>query len=117
MARSSLSETTRALLGNELPERVSVRDLGQQHLKDVQYEHVYELSLDEAHASFPPLKATGESREESIEKRFEERINRYVEDQLEAALSNGPPPLPPATRSAGSSRSSCWSPRSSRSSS
>ena len=88
-----LSETTRALLGNELPERVSVRDLGQQHLKDVQYEHVYELSLDEAHASFPPLKATGESREESIEKRFEERINRYVEDQLEAALSNGPPPF------------------------
>ncbi len=90
-----LSETTRALIGNDLPERVTVRDLGEQHLKDVQHEHVYELSLDESHASFPPLKATGESREESIEKRFEERINRYVEDQLDAALGNGPAPAGP----------------------
>ena len=43
-----LSETTRALLGNDLPEGVSVRDLGRQHLKDIQYEHVYELALDES---------------------------------------------------------------------
>ena len=41
-----VSETTRALLGNDLPEGVNVRDLGEQHLKDVQHEHVYELSLD-----------------------------------------------------------------------
>ena len=44
-----LSETTRALVGNQLPEGVSVRDLGRQHLKDIQHEHVYELSLDEEH--------------------------------------------------------------------
>ena len=85
-----LSETTRALLGNELPERVSVRDLGQQHLKDVQYEHVYELSLDESTEAFPPLKATGEGRQEAFEQRFEDRINRYVEEQLEASLSGSP---------------------------
>jgi class 3 adenylate cyclase len=84
-----LSETTRALLGNDLPERVSVRDLGQAHLKDIQHEHVYELALDESARSFPPLKAAPEG-EDSVEKRFEDRINRYVEDQLEMALS-GPP--------------------------
>jgi class 3 adenylate cyclase len=83
-----LSETTRALLGNELPERVSVRDLGQAHLKDIQHEHVYELALDESSRSFPPLKA--EDPEDSFEKRFDDRINRYVEEQLEAALSGSP---------------------------
>jgi class 3 adenylate cyclase len=81
-----LSETTRALLGNDLPERVSVRDLGQAHLKDIQHEHVYELALDESGRSFPPLKAIREP-EDSVESRFEDRINRYVEEQLEAAFS------------------------------
>jgi class 3 adenylate cyclase len=85
-----LSETTRALVGNDLPERVSVRDLGEQHLKDVQHEHVYELSLDESPQKFPPLKEADESKEASFEKRFEDRINRYVEDQLDRALGGGP---------------------------
>jgi hypothetical protein len=84
-----LSETTRALLGNDLPEGVSVRDLGQAHLKDIQHEHVYELALDESARSFPPLKAAPEA-EDSVEKRFEDRINRYVEEQLDAALSGSP---------------------------
>jgi class 3 adenylate cyclase len=84
-----LSETTRALLGNDLPEGVSVRDLGQAHLKDIQHEHVYELALDEAGRSFPPLKAAPQ-QEDSVEKRFEDRINRYVEEQLDAALSGSP---------------------------
>jgi class 3 adenylate cyclase len=83
-----LSETTRALLGNDLPERVSVRDLGQAHLKDIQHEHVYELALDESSRSFPPLKA--EDPQDTFEKRFDDRINRYVEEQLEAALSGSP---------------------------
>jgi len=85
-----LSETTRALLGNDLPERVSVRDLGRQHLKDVQYEHVYELSLNESGEKFPPLKESDEGREDSFEKRFDDRINRYVEEQLESALNKSP---------------------------
>ncbi len=86
-----LSETTRALLGNELPDRVSVRDLGRQDLKDVQHEHVYELSLDEAQADFPPLKVEEKPSGETLEERFEQRINRYVEDQLEAAFSKALP--------------------------
>jgi len=83
-----VSETTRALLGNDVPEGVNVRDLGRQHLKDVQYEHVYELSLEESGEKFPPLKEHDATT--TMEQRFEERINRYVEDQLDAALS-GPP--------------------------
>jgi class 3 adenylate cyclase len=85
-----LSETTRALLGNDLPEQVSVRDLGRQHLKDVQYEHVYELTLNESGEAFPPLKMSDENRERSLNERLEDRIDRYVEDQIESALSGSP---------------------------
>ena len=84
-----ISETTRALLGNVLPDGVAVLDLGEQHLKDIQHEHVYELALDESGRSFPPLKAIREP-EDSVESRFEDRINRYVEEQLEAAFSGSP---------------------------
>jgi hypothetical protein len=70
---------------------VSVRDLGQAHLKDVQHEHVYELSLDEAQADFPPLNVTEKASGDTLEERFEQRINRYVEDQLEAAFSKALP--------------------------
>jgi class 3 adenylate cyclase len=79
-----LSETTRALVGNDLPEGVSVRDLGKQNLKDVQREHVYELALSEAPEDFPPLKSRPG---DNFEQRFERRIEEYVESQLERALS------------------------------
>ena len=36
-----LSESTRALVGSDLPSGVSVRDLGEQKLKDVRAEHLY----------------------------------------------------------------------------
>jgi class 3 adenylate cyclase len=79
-----VSETTRALVGNDLPDGVSVRDLGKQNLKDVQREHVYELALNEAPEEFPPLKSRPG---DNFEKRFERRIEEYVENQLEAAFS------------------------------
>ena len=78
-----VSETTRALLGNQLPDGVQVHDLGQQNLKDIQHEHIYELSVDGAPAASKPLKT---ERADTIESRFEERINAYVERQLEQAL-------------------------------
>jgi class 3 adenylate cyclase len=87
-----ISETTRALLGNELPDGVSVRDLGRQQLKDVQHEHVYELSLEESGQEFPPLKQEEADPGDDVNRRFEERINRYVEEQLEAALDRAPKP-------------------------
>ena len=82
-----ISETTRALLGNQLPEGVAVHDLGQQHLKDVQHEHIYELTIDGRSLAGKPLKTqTERSREKDLEARFEERINEYVHGQLESAL-------------------------------
>lgn len=82
-----ISETTRALLGNQLPEGVAVHDLGQQHLKDVQHEHIYELTVDGRKASAKPLKTqSAKSRQEDMAARFEERITAYVERQLESAF-------------------------------
>jgi len=78
---------TRALVGNELPEGVSVRDLGKQHLKDVQYEHVYELSLEEERHDFPPLKEERTGRADAMAEDFGKRIEAHVEQQLEAAFS------------------------------
>ena len=81
------SETTRALVGNDLPAGVSVRDLGKQHLKDVQYEHVYELSLDEDRKDFPPLKAERTGRADAMAEDFGRRIEDYVEQQLHAVFT------------------------------
>ena len=82
-----ISETTRALLGNQLPEGVAVHDLGQQHLKDVQHEHIYELTIDGRAVSAKPLKTEQPSSEkDDFAKRFEDRINAYVERRLEQAF-------------------------------
>jgi len=94
-----ISETTRALLGNQLPDGVAVHDLGQQDLKDVQHEHIYELTID-GRASLPkPLKTqkqSAKSRQEAMAARFEDRITAYVEQQIEASLGEGggPPKVP-----------------------
>jgi class 3 adenylate cyclase len=85
-----VSETTRALLGNQLPDGVAVHDLGQQNLKDVQHEHIYELSVDGRNAAYKPLKTEpSRSRGDDLAARFEERIQSYVERQLESAFSGG----------------------------
>ena len=92
-----ISETTRALLGNQLPDGVAVHDLGQQHLKDVQHEHIYELTIDGRSASPRPLKTQSpKSRQEDMAARFEDRITAYVERQLESAFdpAGGPPKVP-----------------------
>ncbi len=82
-----ISETTRALLGNQLPDGVAVHDLGQQHLKDVQHEHIYELTIDGRSLAGKPLKTQpAKSREQDMDARLEERINAYVHGQLESAL-------------------------------
>jgi class 3 adenylate cyclase len=67
-----VSETTWALLGNQLPEGVQVHDLGEQNLKDIQHEHIYELSVDGAPAAAKPLKT---ERADTLESRMEDRIN------------------------------------------
>src|SRR5215467_3429459 len=91
-----ISETTRALLGNQLPEGVAVHDLGQQNLKDVQHEHIYELTIDGRAVSPKPQKQSKKSRQEDMAARFEDRITAYVERQLESAFAEGgaPPKMP-----------------------
>jgi hypothetical protein len=91
-----ISETTRALLGNQLPEGVAVHDLGQQNLKDVQHERIYELSIDGRSLAGKPLKTQKpQSRQEDMAARFEEHITSYVESQLEAAFARKAPGAPP----------------------
>ena len=74
-----LSETTRALVGNNVPDGVSIRDLGDAQLKDVQHEHIYELALDDGPSSFPPLKTApattaADDLAAQIERKVHERI-------------------------------------------
>jgi class 3 adenylate cyclase len=86
-----LSETTRALIGNQLPEGVSVSDLGQTPLKDIQHERIYQLALDDGKRSFPPLRA---DHPKTAGDQLGERIQRHVEQRLErsfAAIEAGEP--------------------------
>jgi class 3 adenylate cyclase len=85
-----LSETTRALVGGDLPDGVSIRDLGEQKLKDVRAEHLYQLELGEGPSYFPMLKTEGTHAD------FGDRISRHVESMVEAQLQSvfagGKPP-------------------------
>jgi class 3 adenylate cyclase len=80
-----LSETTRALIGNDLPEGVAVVDLGQQNLKDVQHERLYQLAVD-GQQSFPPLKTHAPK---SASDELGDRIERHVEEMITRSLSPG----------------------------
>jgi len=84
-----VSETTRALLGNQLPDGAVVHDLGEQHLKDIQHEHIYEISVDGAGAGPKPLKTEPKPKEHSsFDEHLEARISDYVERQLDQAFAD-----------------------------
>jgi hypothetical protein len=68
-----------------VPEGASVVDLGQQHLKDVQHERIYQLAID-GDQSFPPLKTHAPK---SASDELGDRIERHVLDMVEASLSTG----------------------------
>ena len=78
-----ISETTRALLGNHVPEGVAVHDLGEQNLKDIQHEHIYEISVDGAPVGTKRLKT---EQTTTFEDRLEERIQSHVERRIEASF-------------------------------
>ncbi len=60
-----LSQTTRELVEHVLPEGVSVRDLGEYHLKDLQHPiHLYQLVIEGLTADFPPLKAVRSNKKD-----------------------------------------------------
>ena len=53
-----LSEPTRALVGEALPDGVRTMDLGEHRLKDLEHpEHVFQLAIDGLPADFPPIRA------------------------------------------------------------
>lgn len=87
-----VSETTRALLGNELPDGVTLHDHGEAQLKDIQHERIFELAVDGGPSSFPPLKT--EATKSSGEA-LAERIQRQVERDLEQAFLEGSVPKVP----------------------
>jgi hypothetical protein len=82
-----VSEKTRALLGNQLPEGVAVHDLGEQTLKDIQHEHIFELAVDGRSAGYKLSSApSAKTRSDDFSARFEERIQGYVERHLARAF-------------------------------
>ncbi|MGI9112602.1 MAG: adenylate/guanylate cyclase domain-containing protein [Gaiellaceae bacterium] len=85
-----VSETTRALLGNVLPEGVTVHDHGETRLKDLQHERIFELAVDGGPASFPPLKTEAPT---SAGDALAERIKRQVEQDIERSFSDISPPM------------------------
>jgi len=95
-----ISETTRALIGNELPDGVHVVDLGWQQLKDVQEERIFQLSLDSERDRFPELKTKPpvgrKSHADILGEDFDQRIERLVRDRLERSFEGKPDPLLPA---------------------
>ncbi len=78
-----VSETTRALIGNTLPEGVTLHDHGEAQLKDIQHERIYELAVDGGPTSFPPLKT---EKPKSAGEALAERIKQQVERDLEQAF-------------------------------
>jgi glycerate kinase len=76
---------------------VAVLDLGERHLKDIQHEHIYEVAVD-GHATGYKAKSTEsaprKTRTDEMAARFEDRIESYVAQQLESALSGGEPQIP-----------------------
>jgi class 3 adenylate cyclase len=93
-----ISETTRALIGNDLPEGVHVVDLGRRRLKDVQEEQIFQLSLDDRPGRLPELRPEvegGKSHADLLGEEFDQRIEQFVHRQLEAGLRRAERPQKP----------------------
>ena len=74
-----LSQTTRDVVNHDLPDRVSLRDLGEHRLKDLQRPtHLYQLVIADLPADFPPLK-TLDSRPNNLPVQLTQFIGREKE--------------------------------------
>jgi class 3 adenylate cyclase len=74
-----LSETTRALIGNDVPDGVEVRDLGEARLKDVQHERIFLLALKEQGGDSRPLRAAApESSADALAKEIERQVHEDI---------------------------------------
>ena len=88
-----ISETTRSLVGNVVPDGVAVLDLGEKHLKDVQHEHIYEVSVDGAargyHADDCRSLGRASRGATSSAERFEDRVGTTSTSSWTARLAAG----------------------------
>ncbi len=74
-----LSQTTRDLVEHDLPEGVSLRDLGEHHLKDLeQAVHLYQVVIAGLPADFPPLR-THDRRSDTLPVQLTPLIGREHE--------------------------------------
>jgi class 3 adenylate cyclase len=97
-----LSETTRALVGNSLPDGVSAHPLGERRLKDIdEPERIFELDIDGAPtpdapatpaepsgAAPSPTTPAGDDLGARLAQRIHEHVRRKIEDPLERILSD-----------------------------
>ena len=93
-----MSETTRALLGDALPDRTTLRDLGLRSLKDVGEERIFQLTLD-GRDDFAPLKTEGgrsKSAANVLGDDFDQRIEDLVKSSIAGKLPGASPPEPPS---------------------
>ena len=95
-----MSETTRALLGGDVPDGWKLRDLGPQRLKDIGDERIFQLAR-EGRDDFAPLKADRRppSRADILGEDFEQRVEDFVKRSLAGTLPFGRPPEQPPPRS------------------
>jgi class 3 adenylate cyclase len=88
-----LSETTRALLGGDVPDGATLRDLGPQQLKDIGEERIYQLALD-SEPDFAPLKTErqlGPSKADILGEDFEQRVEDFVRRSITSSFQTGTP--------------------------
>ena len=93
-----MSETTRALLGDALPDRTTLRDLGLRSLKDVGEERIFQLTLD-GRDDFAPLKTEGglsKSAANILGNDFDQQIQDFVKSSIAGRLPGASPPEPPS---------------------
>jgi class 3 adenylate cyclase len=80
-----LSETTRALVGNNVPDGVEIRDLGRANLKDIQHERIFEVALADERTDFPPLKT---EQPQTAADDLAAQIERKVHEQILAGFDS-----------------------------
>jgi class 3 adenylate cyclase len=97
-----LSETTRALVGNSLPDGVSVHTLGERRLKDIdEPERIFELDIEGAptpdtpatpaepsDAAPGPANPAADDFGAKLAQRIQEHVRRKIEEPLERIFSD-----------------------------
>jgi class 3 adenylate cyclase len=84
-----LSETTRALIGPDLPQGVNARALGEQRLKDIDRpEPLHELVIDGVSVTQAPISQDSEEDPVSFGKRISRMIESKVLRELEESLGD-----------------------------